>query len=102
MRQISWNSKVAKSRGNNWKQKLVEGKLDAALHPSKLRLLRVKKGISQGELAKKLGLPLSTYGSIERGKLAVKNPMAQKLSSTLKASVTQIFHGSDNKLFAIK
>jgi DNA-binding XRE family transcriptional regulator len=102
MREITWNSKIAKKRGKAWRDKLVSGRLDAALHPSKLRMLRVQKGLSQDAVAKKLGVPLSTYGSIERGNLTVKNPTAVKLSSILKAPAGALFKKSGTKLVAVK
>lgn len=102
MRNITWNSKVAKTRGKEWREKLIAGRLDAALHPSKIKLLRVQKGLSQNLIAQKLGVPLSTYGSIERGNLPVKNPTAAKLSAILKASTNTLFKKDGKKLFAVK
>jgi len=102
MRTITWNSKVAKTRGKAWREKLVAGRLDAALHPSKLKLMRVQKGLSQDTIAKKLGVPLSTYGSIERGNLPVKSLTAVKLSSILRTSQTILFKKSGKKLVATK
>ena len=91
MRNVTWNNKVAQKRGEAWKSKLISGRLDAAMNPTKLRLARIKKGASQAEVAKVLGVPTSTYGAIERGHLTVDKKKAAKLTAVLKSSLQLLF-----------
>jgi DNA-binding XRE family transcriptional regulator len=91
MRNIYWNDKVSKKRGSEWKKKLVEGRLDAAMNPTKLKLARVKAGFSQEEVAKRAGLSLGTYGAIERSKRSIKYEPAKRISKILKISLESIF-----------
>jgi DNA-binding XRE family transcriptional regulator len=91
MREIKWNDKVSKSRGKDWKKKLVQGRLDAALNPTKLKLARVKANLSQEAVAKQAGLSLATYGAIERSKRPLRAEAAQKISKVLKTPLTRLF-----------
>lgn len=91
MRDVTWNGKVAKKRGEGWRSKLISGRLDAAMNPTKLRLARIKKGASQEQIAKVIGVPTSTYGSIERGKLTLKKLKAAKLATHLRKGLSDLF-----------
>ena len=98
---MHFNQKVAKNRGSSWKSKLITGKLDAMMNPTRLRLIRTKKGLSQDILASKLNIALSSYGAIERGIRPLKDDRAKKLSSILGKSKSYLFrkHG-ENKFIA--
>lgn len=89
------NKTVAKTRGTAWKANLVAGKLDAQLNPTALKLRRVNKSISQDALAELIGVSLSTYGGIERGKRSVRPETAKKLAEALSASTQQLFQKND-------
>ncbi len=78
-----WNKKVAKNRGIEWNKKLVQGRLEARINPTIMRIFRVEKGLSQTKLASELGMTYATYGAIEAGKRAVKKEIADKISSVL-------------------
>ena len=86
------NSKVAASRGKEWKAKLMSGKLEVHMNPTKLRLTRLEKQINQIALAKKIGLSTATYGSIERGKRPVSNERALKIAKNIGAKVEHLFN----------
>ena len=91
------NSKVAASRGKAWKAKLMSGKMEVHMNPTKLRLTRLEKQINQITLAKKIGLSTATYGSIERGKRPVSNERANKIAKNVGVRVEQIFSSINKK-----
>lgn len=63
--------------------------------PTELKILRVKKGLNQGELAEKLGVTRNTISSWENGKLpSLKN--ANKLADFFGVSVLDIFFTKNN------
>lgn len=95
--------KVASVRGDDWRKKLVKGKFEAKNNPSLLYQQRVKKGLTQTELAQEIGASLSTYGGIERGMRPVKGLIATALAKKLRAGVEDLFakHG-ENKMIAKK
>lgn len=80
MRNISWNKKVAKSRGDEWRKALVEGKMQAKLNPTHLQKVRAAKKVPQGEVADALKLSLATYGAIERSKRPVRSETAERIA----------------------
>jgi DNA-binding XRE family transcriptional regulator len=91
MREIKWNDKVSKKRGPEWKAKLVEGRLDAAINPSKIKMRRVKSRLSQSDVASEAELSLATYGAIERGRRMVKVKVADKLTKILRCKKEDLF-----------
>lgn len=99
------NKKVALNRGDNWRLNLVKGKLDASLNPTKLRLYRVKKGLSHSTIASELGISTNTYGSIERGQRPVSKERAESISKLFNRRKENFFKTHNdypNKLIAIK
>jgi DNA-binding XRE family transcriptional regulator len=95
------NKKVAKNRGDKWKKSVATGKLYTAMNPTPLRQVRVKAGWSQQKLSDKLGLSLSTYGDIERGKRRMREPVMKKIVKLLNIRSSKIFAlGSHNKYTA--
>jgi len=91
------NTKVAAVRGKSWRTKLMSGKLEAHMNPTKLRITRLEKQINQIALAKKIGLSTATYGSIERGKRAVSIDRANKIAKNLGGKVESLFSLTDKK-----
>ena len=91
MASLQGNKLVAKKRGTSWKSKLVEGRLEAEMHPSKLKLSRFKRLISQEKLAKDLGMSLATYGAIERGRRLASESKVKKIAGLLKAHPKELF-----------
>lgn len=91
MRKITWNKKVAASRGESWKKALVEGKLKAKMNPTKLQLARANKQIPQIKAATDLGVSLATYGAIERARRPVSKATAKKVSSYFGKSEKSFF-----------
>ena len=57
----------------------------------KIRNIRKSKGISQEAMAFDLGIDYSTYGKIERGKIALTVERLVLISEILKVSVAEIF-----------
>jgi DNA-binding XRE family transcriptional regulator len=103
MREITWNDKVSRRRGIEWRKNLVKGRLDASLHPTKLKLVRVKASLSQLDVANKVGLSLGTYGAIERSKRTLTYETARKISKLLNTPLEVIFKDNNKgKLVAQK
>lgn len=103
MRKMDWNSKIVKSRGDSWKRKLSEGRLDAEMNPTKLKVARVSKGMSQEEAAKRFKLSNSTYGGIERGLRLLSKARAEVISKNFGKPMKALFDlKTDAKYIAIK
>lgn len=88
---MHWNQKVAKSRGKEWNKKLMAGKLEARINPTNLRLSRVKKGLTQTNIADDLKVTYATYGAYENGKRAVKLSLANEISNKLNEDFKKLF-----------
>lgn len=56
-----------------------------------LRYLRKKKGVTQTEVAKSLGVPVSTYNAYETGQNVPRDPMKKKIANYYSRSVQFIF-----------
>jgi DNA-binding XRE family transcriptional regulator len=91
------NRIVALNRGDEWKNKLKDGRLRTLLHPSKLRLARLKRGFSQAELAASVGLTTSTYAAIEKGSRRIKSELADLISGVLGAVRSPLFREQRKK-----
>lgn len=102
MASTAGNKKIAKTRGSRWKQNLIIGRLDSELHPTKLKLGRIRRQISQTLLAKKLGISIATYGAIERAKRPAMPTTAKKIAAELKFNPTQLFRIAEGKYIAVK
>lgn len=96
------NKKIAASRGEEWKKKLVEGKHDSQMNPTVIKIIRVQQGISQAAIAKELGVSLATYGSIERGTAPVKKPMAKFIADYYKIKIEKAFKEENERFIANK
>lgn len=86
-----WNQKVAQNRGKDWKKKLLTGRLQAQTNPTRLKLARVKKGLSQGSVAKEIGVTYATYGAIENAHRPVSEERAKKIAQQLGVSFSGAF-----------
>jgi DNA-binding XRE family transcriptional regulator len=93
------NVKIAKARGDDWKKKLSKGKLDAQLHPTVIKMVRVNKAVSQADLAKLLKVSLATYGAIERGKRSANLTVARALNKKLGGNLAYFFKETKSKRF---
>lgn len=103
MATLEGNRKIAAIRGSDWREKLVKGRLDSQLHPTRIKILRAQKLVSQADLAKAIAVSLSTYGSIERGVRTVKKETASRLAKELGASVSSLFtQAHDGKFIALR
>jgi DNA-binding XRE family transcriptional regulator len=96
------NRKISKNRGKQWKENLVAGRIDAELHPTKLKLARLKKLLSQGKVAEILGISLATYGAVERGKRAISKKNLVQLMNIFKVPVKELFSQAEDKFMALK
>lgn len=101
MRNINWNKKVAKTRGEAWKKALVEGKMESKLNPTILQKVRALKKVPQTSVATAMNLSLATYGAIERSKRPVKTEMAKKIALFFGKNSANLFKKHDkDKLVA--
>ena len=67
------------------------GTVDNTIIADNLRYLRKKKGVTQTEVAKSLGIPVSTYNSYELGHYTPKDKTKQKIANYFGRSVQFIF-----------
>lgn len=65
--------------------------MDNNMIADNLRYLRKKKGVTQTEVARALGVPFSTYNAYETGQNVPKDPMKQKIAEYYSRSVQFIF-----------
>jgi len=93
------NKLVAKNRSESWKKALVKGRLQSQMNPTKLKVVRCEKEISQEKTAARLKLSASTYHAIERGRRGVSKSRAELISSFFKKPVKSIFEYQDTGLF---
>lgn len=96
------NQKISASRSNQWKKNAVQGRFEAAQKPTTLRVKRVLLGWPQLKLAKKIEVPLSSYGIIERGKRKVSEDKALKLSAALASDLYSLFKLEKGKYRAVQ
>ena len=90
-RKITWNSKVAGARGSSWKAKLLSGRLHIQMHPSVLRVKRIKSNRTQEEIAALCKMNASTYGAIESGQRMLKGEQAEKIAQVVGVSFDKAF-----------
>lgn len=67
----------------------------------KLKLVRQAKGLTQEEVAEKLGISASTYGDIERGDREPKLSKWQKIADALEISLIELLDLTDKNSFNI-
>jgi len=77
-------------------------RLEYIRNPNKIQSLRMKKGISQIEVANKLGLSRIYYGNIEKGIRTATNEIAEKIAKVYKVKTSEIFKKHDEKRFMVK
>jgi len=85
------NNTISKNRGKAWKANVMKGRRDALLNPSKMRLLRLQRGLLQDAVAKAIGVSESTYQAIERGKRVVDSERAQQIAAYFKVETNSVF-----------
>lgn len=85
------NRKIGEKRGSQWVENLKNGRRESMLSPSRIRLIRLKRGLSQEEVAKALGLTESTYQAIERGKRMVDFERANQVAAYFKGITRNLF-----------
>jgi DNA-binding XRE family transcriptional regulator len=96
-----WNAKVAANRGDDWKKKLREGKMQSRMHPSIIYKTRLFKNLTQADIAKMLNVTIPTYGAIERSKRPLNEDRANKICKILNTSPQHLFKRlNDNKFIA--
>ncbi len=91
------NRKVAKKRGDEWRNKLSQGKFESRFNPTGVQLARQKSKLNQQVIAKKLGVSPASYGSIERGKRYVTNQRAEEIAKVLGVPAKKIFKAVNKK-----
>lgn len=60
---------------------------------NRLRLYRMRKRLTQKQVAEMLGIATSTYNMIENGKRRVSLQRAKQLERILDAEIDELFHG---------
>lgn len=60
-----------------------------------VRELRTKKGLSQGQLAKEMGVSRQTINAIETGRYTPSLPLAITLARYFAKPVEEVFHAED-------
>jgi transcriptional regulator with XRE-family HTH domain len=60
-----------------------------------IRILRLEKGLSQSDLAERLGITFQQIQKYEKGKNRIGSGRLARLSQVLGVSVSRFFHGSD-------
>lgn len=87
---VSFNKKVARLRGDEWKKKI---KL-ATIKPddSVLKMERIHQNISQRDMARRVGLRHKTsYARIEKRIYPAKPRVAKKIANILNTKVNNLF-----------
>jgi putative transcriptional regulator len=64
---------------------------------NEVRRLREASGLSQGELAMKLGVSRQTVNSIETGRYLPSLPLALAISRFFARPVEEVFHDDDRR-----
>ena len=60
-----------------------------------MRALREEHGLSQGDLARELGVSRQTINSIENGRYVPSLPLALALAAFFETPVEEMFHAPD-------
>lgn len=91
-------------RSSKWAERKAEGVIDSAIHPSRMKLLRLARKLAQGEVAEVLDLVTSTYAQIERSKRPVDKSRAEKIANYFNKPVDFLFdkEKQKNKFYAIR
>lgn len=63
---------------------------------SRIKKLRIEKGLSQKEMAKICGMPYSTYSNYENNNREPGTDQLYKIASVLGISVSELISGTDN------
>jgi DNA-binding XRE family transcriptional regulator len=96
------NQKVARNRGAEWRTKLRQGKFESKFNPTGVQLARHKSTLSQEAVAKRAGISIATYGSIERAKRYVSVDRASEIAKILGTQPERLFRRvSKKKMVAI-
>ncbi len=65
---------------------------------NRLRIYRMRKRLTQKQVAEMLGIATSTYNMIENGKRRVSLQRAKQLEIILGAGIDELFHGMNLQL----
>ena len=69
------------------------------MNPAKvLKIMRINAGLTQAQLAKKVGLAKQNYNSLERGARPISMLMSKKLADALGTSYLMFFRENKSKL----
>lgn len=83
--------RVAAARGKEWEEKVRIGKANAKINPSLLYKARVAKGLTQSDMAIKLGMSMTSYCAVERGKRMVKELIGMLIATLVTKELKCIF-----------
>ena len=98
-----WKESI-KKRGEKWAISQSKGKIDSALNPSRIKLLRLSRRKAQFEVARLLNLKVATYAQIERGRRPVDKKRADLIAEFFKKPSDFLFYKEKYKdrYFAIR
>ena len=71
---------------------------DQLILKNRLKIARAEKNLSQGELAKLVGVSRQTIISIESGKYTASLPLAYKLSHFFGCTIEEVFNFDEEEL----
>lgn len=95
-RKIWEKTKKSPKMRKKFSNSLLAGKLEAAMNPSKIKLARLEKNLSQSQVAEKLGMSQASFASIESKNRQVKKDRAEKLAKLLKKNIEDLFKKQKN------
>lgn len=97
----SYFKTIAQNRGEKWRKNMLQGRRDAQLNPSVLRLARLRKPLHQSMISEKLGMSTSSFGAVERGKRRVDLDTAKKIARLVAVPMSKLFKSTGKKFVAV-
>lgn len=77
-------------------------RIQYARKPNKIQALRIKKDITQIEVATDLGLSRIYYGNIEKGLRTANEKLAKRIAELLGVKLSEIFKVNGDKKYIVK
>jgi ribosome-binding protein aMBF1 (putative translation factor) len=93
----------ARAKNKNWMTNNMAARRRVQLEPSIIRQKRLQKGLTQSQVATKLGMSNSKFGSIETGLRPVDAALAKKIAVVLGVPGSKdLFKEKGKKFIALK
>ena len=68
----------------------------------KIRELRIRKGLSQENMADELGMSVSNYSYIEQGKVSINTKKLREIANVLDSDILEILSLGEENVFIIR